>query len=88
MEGKEDGVLQRRNIRCLEGWKGEWAILGTLSKGDRKCEGPKAGPCVVYLRSIEKPSVTKVKRDDVTEGAGPGHTQPLLWDFEQMSDMS
>lgn len=37
---------------------------------------------MVYLRSIEKTSVTKVKGDDVTEVAGPGHTQPLLWDFD------
>lgn len=59
----------------------QWAVLGTLSKEDRKCKGLKAGPCWGHLRFIKKASGAQVTGGSMTEVAGPGHAQASLWDF-------
>lgn len=65
-------------MQRLEGCGGKWAILG---KGNKRCEGPKAGPCLLYSRLSREASVAELEGDGVTEVAGPGHIEPPEWHF-------
>lgn len=71
-----DGVLGYQGTAPCEKTGRMWRKVGHFRQREQRCEGPKAGPFLLYSRLGREASVAEGKGDGVTEVAGPGYIEP------------